>query len=124
MTTSINLSDSQLTGLARIRGDMGFRSTSHLVRFLVDEAIAKHGMTVRKSTGWTQRPGDIMQRVLSLPAGSKFTAAGIAKRDEDLSSVGNTLHYLHRHGKVGLLRNARRVGNKWEPAIFVRKDIK
>lgn len=121
MTTSINLTEGQLVALAKIKNDLGFRSVSHLVRHLCDDAIARHGMTARRYVGWQRKPGDIMQRVLKLKPGTRFAASQIAAEGEDLQSVGTTLHFLVRSGKVGLLRNARRVDGAWEPAVFVRK---
>jgi hypothetical protein len=123
MTTSINLTEAQIAGLAVLKNDLGFKSVSHLVRHLCDDAITKHGMTCRRYSGWKRKPGEIMRRVIGLKPGTRFVAAQIAADGEDLQSVGTTLHYLHRDGKIGLLRGARRIGGAWEPAVFVRKDL-
>jgi hypothetical protein len=122
--TTINLSDSTLTDLARMRDDLGFKSSAKLIEFLVEDGISRRKpkeQPKRWPSEWYENKGT-MSKVLELPPGSQFTAKDIAEKGQEVGAVSTTLHYLHRSGKVGLLSPARRVdGKTWAPAVFVRR---
>lgn len=106
----------------RMAADLGFKSVSALARWIIDDAVMRHGVRVKAPTGYTRKPKEIMGRVLRLKPGTRFSVFDVMEKGEERQSVGTTLHYLHREGKIGLLKSARRMaGGVWEQAVFVRK---
>lgn len=131
ITVSFHLPESTHKAAVKAAKDLGFRSLSALIRWSLDETLQRQGIyeeirakaAVRNPVHWhrTNRAGSLRSRIAAMPIGQEFTVADVLAEDEDPHSIGILLHYLHRTGKIGLRRAARRVpGDGWQPAVFAR----